>query len=165
VIHALHDGRADLGLVTNVPPATSDMEIHSWREDRLVVAVPIGHPLAARDQVHLTDILDHPLIGVQTGGALAAQLADEAQSLGRPLQYRFQVATPDAGRVLVASGLGVSVTPESLVRPFAEALGMTWVPIDEAWAREAGCSERQIAELVTAGVLSAPPAPAAAAAE
>lgn len=134
ILHDLSEGRADLGLITGASEVPAGLEGHPWRRDRLVVAMPPGHPLAGSPGagspgLRFEAVLDHPLVEVQRGGALSLLLAEAAQRLGRRPDHRFQVDGSEAARSLVAAGLGLAVLPEGLVGP-----GLHAVPLREPWA-------------------------------
>ena len=44
------------------------------------------------------------------------------------------MGTTEAGRRLVAAGLGIAVLPDGMVRPFETAMGIRGVPLAEAWS-------------------------------
>jgi DNA-binding transcriptional LysR family regulator len=72
---------------------------------------------------------------VLESGALSLLLEGAAQRLGRPLRYRFRVASTDAARSLVAAGHGVTVMPDGVARPYEAALGLRGIPLAERWSR------------------------------
>ncbi|HWK47645.1 MAG TPA: LysR family transcriptional regulator [Stellaceae bacterium] len=134
VLQDLFDGRADLGLVTTNARIPAGLEARPWRVDRLLVIVPLGHPLSRHARVRFNEVLDYPLVEVLEFGALALLLAEAAQQLGRRPNYRFHMASMDAARRLVAAGHAINVMPDGMVLPYAAALGLMAIPIDESWA-------------------------------
>lgn len=134
ILHDLTEGRADLGLVTSQGTVPAGLDAHAWRTDRLMVAVPAGHPLASRPHVGFAEVLDGALIGIQLGGALAHLLASAAKALGRQPRFQLRVASMDAARCLVAAGCGVAVMPEGLIQPYAAALNIHGVLLSDVWA-------------------------------
>ena len=89
ILHDLYQGRLDLGIVSTNVRLPSGLEGQAWRDDRLVVVVPIGHPLEKRRSVRFVDVLDHSMVETLADGALALLLADRARQLGRRPQYRY----------------------------------------------------------------------------
>ncbi|MGN5477279.1 LysR substrate-binding domain-containing protein [Cupriavidus basilensis] len=57
--------------------------LESWpfAVDPLNVVVPTQHALAGRESLRYAEILDHPLVVVQPGGALAQELREQATNL------------------------------------------------------------------------------------
>ena len=69
VVDALLTERSDLGIFEAGFASTG---IHSvaYRQDRLALIVPTGHPLARRRVVHFGAALDHELVGLPTDTAI-----------------------------------------------------------------------------------------------
>lgn len=135
ILQEVLEGRVDLGIITSGVAVPAGLEAHAWHGDALLAVMPAGHRLAGREALRFADVLDEPLIGVQTGGALAILLEEEARRLGRAPHYRFRVATTDAARRLAAAGLGVTVMPDGVARPYLTALGLAGVLLAEDWAQ------------------------------
>ncbi len=135
ILRDLLEGRADLGIVTVGGTLPAGLEAQPWREDRLLAVVPEGHPFVGRASVGFAEVLEQPLVGVQEGGALSLMIGEAAQRLGLRPRYRFQVASPDAARSLVAAGHGVTVMPDRIARPYEAALGLRGVPLADRWSR------------------------------
>ena len=135
ILRDLLEGRADLGIVTIGGAVPAGLEAQPWREDRLLAVVPADHPFAGRASVGFAEVLEQPLVGVLETGALSLMLEEAAQRLGLRPRYRFQVASPDAARGLVAAGHGVTVMPDGVARPYEAALGLRGVPLAERWSR------------------------------
>ncbi|UPG74590.1 LysR family transcriptional regulator (plasmid) [Roseomonas gilardii subsp. gilardii] len=151
ILHDLIEGRGDLGLITSASEIPPTLEVRPWRRDRLVVLCPPDHPLAVARSLRFGALLEHPLIGVQEGGALSLILRDAARRLGHRLEFRFQVGATEAARSLVAAGLGLAVVPEGLSGAGTGTPALRAVPLDEDWAR------RRL-RLVTRPVAMLPPA-------
>jgi DNA-binding transcriptional LysR family regulator len=151
ILRDLLEGRADLGIVTVGGTMPAGLEAQPWREDRLIVVVPAGHPFTDRASVGFAEVLEQPLVGVLEGGALSLLLEEAAQRLGLRPRYRFQVASTDAARRLVAAGHGVTVMPDRVARPYEAALELRGIPLADRWSRR---RLRLVAR--TAGLLALP---------
>jgi len=137
VLHAVREGAADLGLC-NVP-ATAEGELQSrpYRTDRLVLVVPQGHALQAREAVHFDEVLDWDIVGLHAGSSISLAMRQAAAQAGRPLRQRIQVTGLDAMCRMIDNGLGVGLLPD---RAFALMQGvgrLAAVPLDEPWALRA----------------------------
>jgi len=90
VLHAVREGAADLGLC-NVP-ATAEGELQSrpYRTDRLVLVVPQGHALQAREAVQFDEVLDWDIVGLHAGSSISLAMRQAAAQAGRPLRQRIQ---------------------------------------------------------------------------
>lgn len=110
---ALHAGEIDLGLLR--PPVTdADITVETIRRDRLLVALPAGHPCAERDELSVADLRDEDFIGHAGRGrsrmsALVTALCTDA---GFAPRIRHEVEETSTLVTLVAAGLGVAVVPE-----------------------------------------------------
>lgn len=69
-LEALRDGGIDLALL-RPPVADATLAVTPLRQERLVVAVPTGHPLAGRKRIRVTDLADTDLI-VHSAGRRSA---------------------------------------------------------------------------------------------
>jgi DNA-binding transcriptional LysR family regulator len=135
--HAVREGAADLGLC-NVP-ATAEGELQSrpYRTDRLVLVVPQGHALQAREAVQFDEVLDWDIVGLHAGSSISLAMRQAAAQAGRPLRQRIQVTGLDAMCRMIDNGLGVGLLPD---RAFALMQGvgrLAAVPLDEPWALRA----------------------------
>lgn len=152
ILRDLLEGRADLGIVTSAGAVPAELGAQPWRDDRLLVVVAGDHPFAGRASVTFAEVLEQPLVGVLEAGALSLLLEEAAQRLGLRPRYRFQVASTDAARRLVAAGHGVTVMPDGMARPYEAALGLRGIPLAERWSR------RRLRLVSRAAELMAPPA-------
>jgi DNA-binding transcriptional LysR family regulator len=69
-------GSLELGVVT-LPVSPRDLDIHELRSDRIVLAAPAGHELAARAPVPVEDLGGYSFVGFE-GGSAIRQLIDAA---------------------------------------------------------------------------------------
>lgn len=120
---ALHNGEIDIGLLR--PPVVDPALVtETVRRDRLLVALPSGHPLTDRRRLAIADLRDEDFVGHAGGGR--SRMAELVTTLCGAAQFtprvRHQVDETSTLVTLVAAGLGVAVVPE----PTA-ALGITGV--------------------------------------
>ena len=127
-VEALRTGAIDVALL-RPPVDDATLTVTHLREERLVVAVPAGHRLAARKQVRVADLADADLI-VHSAGRRSA-MYDVVRRLfadaGEAPRIRHEVGETSTLVTLVAGGLGVAVVPEP-VRALALA-GVAYVPL------------------------------------
>lgn len=133
VMREVREGAADLGVVWDVVDC-SGLQALPYRSDHLGVAVPPGHPLARRTRVRYADTLEHDSVGVSAGGLLDTLLQRQAALLGRAPKQRMQVSSLDAGRRIVAAGLGLAILPLEAIAPQAQADSLVVRPLAESWA-------------------------------
>lgn len=110
---ALHAGEIDIGLLR--PPVTDpDITVETIRRDRLLIALPAGHPYAERTALSAFDLRDEDFIshagrGRSRMSALVTTLCSDA---GFAPRIRHEVEETSTLVTLVAAGLGVAVVPE-----------------------------------------------------
>ena len=90
-------------------------------QDRCVIALPAGHPLAASEGVALTDLRDEPLVGLpETAGSMVrSMLVARCQEAG--FMPRFVQSAPDSWTcmALVSAGVGLHLTTAGAVEHMA----------------------------------------------
>jgi DNA-binding transcriptional LysR family regulator len=121
-VSALLAGEIDLALLR--PPVRQDgIESEVLRRDRLLVALPAGHRLAALTEVPVEDLRDEDFVSHAAGRSVMHSLLNSAAAAaGFVPQVRHEVTETSTLVTLVAAGLGVAIVPE----PTAE-LGITGV--------------------------------------
>ena len=134
VVMAVLDGRADLGIYADRTPAFGLHEMN-YREDRLVLVVPQGHPLAKRRAVRFEEAIDYDFVSLPKGTSLAKRLQAETSALGRSLKMRLQVRSFDAMCQMVAAGLGVAVLPGEAIRPHLRSMNLRQIALQDDWAK------------------------------
>lgn len=127
-LDALRAGTIDVALL-RPPVADGSLTVRTLRAERLVVALPSGHALAARRRLRVADLAEADLI-VHSAGRRSA-MYDVVRRLfadaGEAPRIRHEVGETSTLVTLVAGGLGVAVVPEP-VSALALA-GVAYVPL------------------------------------
>lgn len=115
----LRDGRADVALLHLPFDSTAGFDTEELQTERQVVVVPAGHPLAARDQVRMTEV-------TELAGLPAARWRgrDGTYPDGPGPEVRDQAQLYQ----LVALGRACCVVPESVRAQLREDLAAVPVP-------------------------------------
>jgi DNA-binding transcriptional LysR family regulator len=110
---ALRTGEIDLALL-RPPIADLSLTVLPLRRDRLVVAVPAGHPLAALRQVEITDLAGADLIvhSADRRSVMYDVVLGLFRDAGVEPRIRHEVGETSTLITLVAGGLGAAVVPE-----------------------------------------------------
>ena len=135
VLHAVQEGATDLGICNTGNHGASALQSRPYRTDKLVLVVPQGHILSARNAIHFEEILDWDIIGLHAGSSISLSMRAAAAKAGRPLRQRIQVTGLDAMCRMIDNGLGVGLLPD---RAFALMHGvgrLQAVPLQYAWAQ------------------------------
>jgi DNA-binding transcriptional LysR family regulator len=133
VLQAMSRGLADLGIYeSSLGPI--DMPTEPYRDDRLLVVTPRGHPLEQQASVGLADILAWDVIALDEGSAISINLERQAADANRVLRMPIRVGSFDSMAAMIAQGLGIGVMPEAVAASFASGVAFSRIPIDGPWA-------------------------------
>jgi DNA-binding transcriptional LysR family regulator len=133
IIQAVENGRADIGIFADNVPAEGLYKL-PYRDDRLVLLVPVGHELANERRVSFADTLGFDYVALNQGSSLLRRITDAAVSAGKILKVRIQVSSFDGICRMIEAGLGIGILPLPSVR--AELLGTRLIAVDlsDDWA-------------------------------
>ncbi len=133
VLQAMGRGLADVGIYeSSLGPI--DMPTSHYRDDRLVVLAPRGHPLAQQESVSMADILGWDVISLDEGSAILMNLERQAADANRVLRSPIRVGSFDSMAAMIAQGIGIGVMPERVAASIANGPAFCRLPIDGAWA-------------------------------
>jgi DNA-binding transcriptional LysR family regulator len=128
IIQAVAAGQVEIGVVAAEGDA-GDLETLPYRQDRLVLVVPAGHPLSDRSGAGLAEVLGEPFVCLHAGSAIHTFMMNHALRLGARLDVRIQVRSFNAVCRMVAAGVGIGMVPRS-----AAVDGVKTVEITDPWA-------------------------------
>ena len=101
----------DLTLFATVSPHVSENS-YTLLKERILLAVPGDSPLAERKQVYLREIADQPLVGLQNGSDLAANIQFRYRSEGFEPHFVMDHYTSTRIADMVSLGMGYAYVPE-----------------------------------------------------
>ncbi|MEN3111829.1 LysR family transcriptional regulator [Uliginosibacterium paludis] len=133
VVQALHAGDIEIGVYDGSLPA-ADLVSLPFRDDRLVLLVPGGHPLASRRETLFADALAYPFVCLPPERSMQRFIESGAERLGRALQIRVRAPGFDAIAQLVAQKAGVAMLPEAAALRLVRELPVEIVTLADAWA-------------------------------
>ncbi|MEU3513700.1 LysR substrate-binding domain-containing protein [Streptomyces sp. NPDC006654] len=107
-------GALDLALVGAAAVTPAGLDALTVVSERLVAAVPAGHPLARRRRVVLRDLMDHPLVCMPAGTGLRTVFDQACAAQGLRPSITLQAGAANAIADLAARGLGVAVLSASM---------------------------------------------------
>lgn len=117
-LERLRAGTLDVGIVRDELPTVEEEDIVAEVvfEERLVVCLPVGHPLAARTQVAAGEILDIPMISYPRSlmRGYVDRVTDVLTSAGGVAPIAEEVVHQETALGFVAAGVGMSILPESV---------------------------------------------------
>jgi DNA-binding transcriptional LysR family regulator len=127
-VEALRTGAIDVALL-RAPVVDPSLTVHTLRHDRLVVALPEAHPLAARASVRAADLAGVDLIvhAAERRSTMYDVVVRLLRETGVEPRIRHEVGETSTLITLVAGGLGAAVVPEPVTALALE--GVTYRPL------------------------------------
>ncbi|MFJ8691996.1 LysR family transcriptional regulator [Streptomyces roseolilacinus] len=107
-------GAVDLALIGAATTTPEGLDALTIISERLVAAVPPGHPLAERPRVTLRDLVAHPIVCMPPGTGLRAVFDQACAARSLHPTITLQASAADAIADLAARGLGVAVLSDSM---------------------------------------------------
>jgi len=105
-----------------------------FRTERLVLLVPLDHPLAGRGQLRLADALGFPFVCLPAERAMQRFVEELAMNLAMPLKVRVRAPSFEAIAQLVAQHAGIAMLPETAAVRAEQELAVRRVALEERWA-------------------------------
>jgi DNA-binding transcriptional LysR family regulator len=123
----------DLGFIR--PPEgqlPEGLEVQTLRKDPLMVILPIGHPLAAQDDIAMVELADAPFVmyPASAGTGIYPQIFRLCRAAGFVPHIAQEAGEASTIIGLVAAGCGVSVLPRAFERIAMD--GVCYRPIRDA---------------------------------
>lgn len=127
IIEGLKDDEFDI-VLSSFQDGEPDVEFRKIGSQKLVVAVPKGHPLAARSGVTLKETIPYPQIFYSRNSGLRPVVNSlfEKQGLFPQIVYEVEADSGVAG--LVSQGFGIAVMPDI---PFLKTMDLKLLEITE----------------------------------
>jgi len=127
------EGTVDLGIYHAKYPAAG-VTSFPFVKDRVGLVVPLGHPLADRQELHLEDALDFDLLGYFPLHSLDKFLAYVGSSVSRPPTVKLQVSSFETRCNMIREGLGIGIVPERIASNYLSSMGLTMLRLKDDWA-------------------------------
>lgn len=131
VVRSVRDGLADIGIYC-WPIVPQGLAVFEYHTDELVLAMPLGHPLAGSGPIAFEQAVDYPLIAYFPSSAASASMPEAL--LRGPSRVRVHLANFEATRRMVEVGLGLAVLPIANAQRQSEAGRLAFVRLTDAWA-------------------------------
>ncbi|MEV7128930.1 LysR substrate-binding domain-containing protein [Streptomyces sp. NPDC093260] len=122
LVDQVRTGAVDLALIGASAATPDDLDALTIISERLVAAVPAGHPLAGRRRVTLRDLVAHPIVCMPPGTGLRAVFDQACAAQNLQPVIALQASAADAVADLAARGLGVAVLSESMAVGYGDRL-------------------------------------------
>ncbi|MFJ9083198.1 LysR family transcriptional regulator [Streptomyces sp. NPDC102384] len=129
LVEGVRAGEVDLALIGAAHSTPDGLDSLTIVDERLVVAVPAGHPLAKQRRVVLQDLMAHPIVCMPPGTGLRTVFDRACTAQGLHPTIALQASAADSIAALADRGLGVAVLSESMVADHPD--GLTARTIDD----------------------------------
>jgi LysR family transcriptional regulator, carnitine catabolism transcriptional activator len=129
----VRDGEVDFGIGT-FERSARELVAEPLMTDKLVLACPLAHPLAARRQVAWRELAGHPFIALTNDNSVAQLISDALGGAGVDVHPAYEVAHLWTVVGMVDAGLGVAVLP-SYANPVARLYRIRTVRLVEPSVR------------------------------
>jgi DNA-binding transcriptional LysR family regulator len=133
ITKAIAENIAEIGVFTRLPHG-ADIEVYSFRQDELVLAVPADHPLAARDSISFHETLGYEYVTLRSGTHLQFQMLKAASDVGKALKQKIAVSSYDALWLMVQEGVGIAILPRGTAEKY-RGDHTRLVRLSEPWAQ------------------------------
>ena len=134
IVRGIRDGTASLGVCWDAAEIGS-LQHRRYRSDHLCIAVPAGHPLAARRTLRFEQTLDYDHVSLPVSSAVRVMVQRAAASIGRRVNYRVIVGNFEPALRVVRAGLAISIVPREVAELHAKAWNLKLIPLAEPWAQ------------------------------
>ncbi|GIH95903.1 LysR family transcriptional regulator [Planobispora siamensis] len=121
LVEEVRGGEVDLALV-GTATAPEGLESLTIISERLVAAVPPGHPLTERDRITLRELEGRTIVCMPRGTGLRTVFDRACAARGLRPAVALQAGAADAIADLAARGLGVAVLSESMAERYRDRL-------------------------------------------
>jgi DNA-binding transcriptional LysR family regulator len=115
-------GTLDLALIGSATATHDGLDALTIISERLVVAVPAGHPLAKKRRVTLRAVGAYPIVCMPTGTGLRTVFDRACAAQGLQPVITLQASAADAIADLAARGLAVAILSESMAARYRDRL-------------------------------------------
>lgn len=133
ITHALRQDAGDIGIISDAVD-TQDLQTLAFRDDPLMLVIPLDHPLAQQHGLSFTATLSHAYVGLAAHSALAVYLEEQALHCGYRMQTRIRAEGFDGVLRMVARGAGLGIVPRATIERWQAPSTFKVVELNEPWA-------------------------------
>ncbi|MEU7428066.1 LysR substrate-binding domain-containing protein [Streptomyces sp. NPDC040750] len=131
LVEGVRTGAVDLALVGVAAATPEGLDALTIVSERLVVAVPAGHPLAKQRRVTLRDVVAYPIVCMPPGTGLRTAFDQACAARNLQPAIALQASAADAIADLAARGLAVAILSDSMAAGYSDRLtGRTIADVD-----------------------------------
>lgn len=133
VLQAVQSGDVEIGVLDG-NLITNGVIPLPFRHDKLVLLVPLDHPLEENKSVQLKDALGFAFVCLPPERAMQRFIEEMAAQNAKPLRIRVRAPSFYAIAQLVAEKAGIAMLPEAAALRHVRELPVRMVVLNDAWA-------------------------------
>ena len=114
IVSMVENNDIDLGVVES-PVMNKNLVVEECRKDRLVAIVAPQHPLAAKQQIKIPELLEYAYIAREEGSGTREVIQDYLSEQGMnpgDVHVSMELGSPEAIKGAVEAGMGVAIVSE-----------------------------------------------------
>jgi DNA-binding transcriptional LysR family regulator len=137
IVHMVENNVIDLGVVES-PVMNKNLLVEVCRIDQLVAVVSPQHPLAERESVTMTDLLEYPYICREEGSGTREVIAEYMNELGvnnNQVHLSMELGSPESIKGAVEAGMGVSIISLATIQKELKLKTLVALNLDPALER------------------------------
>ncbi|WP_077304381.1 LysR family transcriptional regulator [Terribacillus halophilus] len=127
----LQEGTLDLALIMDRERSFRMLESISLYREEIVFVSARSHPLAAKSLIHLTEVMQHPLILTEQGCSYRTELERVLQEKNLNAENIIEFGSIEAIKQCVLAGLGLSYLPLMTVEKELQAGSLASLALEE----------------------------------
>ena len=140
----IKEGRVDCGFLRL--PTPENFDTIPLKQDEYKVILPVGHPLAEKKTIPLSDLDGQPFLLLEHGGK--TEVSDLLESRHVRPDIRFTTWEDFAIMAMVERGMGVSILPDLILKRVPYRIEIR--PLEEPYYRSVGLAMKNRAHLTPA---------------
>ena len=111
IIDGLKNDKYDI-VFSSYKDGEQDIDFKKIANQKLVLAVPMDHPLSIKDSVDLRDTIEYPQIYFEKGSGLRPVIDQMFEEIGQFPKVAFEMEEDSSMAGLVSQGFGIAVMPD-----------------------------------------------------
>ncbi len=137
IVSMVENNDIDLGVV-EAPVTNKNLMVEVCRMDQLVVIVPPGHPLAGRESVPISALVEFPFICREEGSGTREVISEYMSRSGVPasdLRVCIELGSPESIKGAVEAGMGLSITSRATIQKELQLGSLVAINLEPALER------------------------------
>ncbi len=140
----IDEGRVDCGFLRL--PTSADFDVINLKQDEYKAILPVGHPLAQKDAIPISEFNNQPFLLLEHGGK--TEVSDLLNFYHVHPDIRFTTWEDFAIMAMVEKGMGISILPDLILQRVPYKIEIR--PLEEPYYRSIGLAMKNNKNLTPA---------------